>query len=498
MSTLNITSINTASSSKLSLSIARFALSLAILCILTWAGWCLHVNLTTISFIFLLLVLCTAYKFGFWGASAISILAVAVLDYFFTPPIFHFEMDNPQDWVALVIFEITALMLSRISAHELRSAQEANLHRQGMIQLYELSRNSIQIDMHQAPGPQLLVLIQRIFQVSAVAIYDAHFGRQDRLGDWNEEDFDLSYECYLTGVPAKNSHKHLSSLPLVAGNRSVGALVLHGNVTPFVADAVASLAAIAIHRYQLFENEERAENESRAEQLRAAVLDSLAHELKTPLTAVQMASSGLLELCQLDPHQHELATLIDKEIARLNQICTRLLRTARLDSTQVGVQKEEIRIKQVVDAVLQDGSCALEKKRVSVDIVPPALTVRADSGLLSMILMQYLDNARKYAYPNTPVSIQVRKSDTEVLLSVHNHGPTIHIEDRERIFDRFYRCEHVAGGIEGTGIGLSVVRKAAEAHHGHVWVVSEKKAGTTFYLSLPQSDSRKAYQHERK
>jgi len=102
-----------------------------------------------------------------------------------------------------------------------------------------------------------------------------------------------------------------------------------------------------------------------------------------------------------------------------------------------------------------------------------------------MILTQYIDNARKYSAPGTPIAIVARTSHTEVVISVHNFGSTIHIEDRERIFDRFYRAKDLEDSVPGTGIGLSVVRKAAEAHHGHVWVISDDKEGTTFFLSLP-------------
>jgi two-component system sensor histidine kinase KdpD len=120
-----------------------------------------------------------------------------------------------------------------------------------------------------------------------------------------------------------------------------------------------------------------------------------------------------------------------------------------------------------------------------------ALAVRVDRALLAMILAQYIDNARKYSALNTPIEIAVRKSRTEVLISVHNFGSTIRIEDRERVFDRFYRSADLKDSVPGTGIGLSVVRKAAEAHHGHVWVISDDKEGTTFFLSLPISARRK-------
>jgi two-component system sensor histidine kinase KdpD len=116
--------------------------------------------------------------------------------------------------------------------------------------------------------------------------------------------------------------------------------------------------------------------------------------------------------------------------------------------------------------------------------------VNVDRGLLTTILAQYIDNAQKYSIPGNPIKVQARRSRTEVLFSVHNYGSAIRIEDRERVFDRFYRSPDRKGAVPGTGIGLSVVKKAAEAHHGHVWVISDDREGTTFFLSLPMGARR--------
>jgi two-component system sensor histidine kinase KdpD len=128
---------------------------------------------------------------------------------------------------------------------------------------------------------------------------------------------------------------------------------------------------------------------------------------------------------------------------------------------------------------------------MKVSVNDAALTVRADRELLAMILTQYVDNAQKYSKPETQIEIAAQESRTEVVISVHNLGSIIRVEDRERIFERFYRSPDFKNAVPGTGIGLSVARKAAEAHHGHVWVVSGEKEGTTFFLSLPNKARRK-------
>ena len=173
----------------------------AILGTITYFGFVLRFDLATIGFIYLILVVGTALFCGFWYASLISLLAVACLDYFFTQPLFRFAMSDPHDWVALAVFQSTALVIGRLSGKEMRSSRQAAAHRKEMEQLYELSRSSLLLDLHEPPGPQLVVLIHRIFNTRAVALFDANMARQDRTGDWDSHEEDVAKECYLRGTP---------------------------------------------------------------------------------------------------------------------------------------------------------------------------------------------------------------------------------------------------------------------------------------------------------
>jgi two-component system sensor histidine kinase KdpD len=457
----------------------------AALALLTYGGFVLQINLLTISLLYLLIVVAVASRFGFWQASFTSVLAVLLLDYYFEPPLFSFEVENSGIFVALVTFEVTALTISRLHGREIRRAKEAAVHRAEMEQLYELSRSSLLLDLREAPGPQFAVLIHRIFGVRAVALFDVNLSRQDRMGNWDAGEEYLARECYLRDTPQDDASTQTWERVLRAGPGPVGALVVRGRMNPLVVDALAALAAIAVDRHQWFDKEERAETAKKGEQLRATVMDALAHEFKTPLTAVQTASSGLLELGGLTEAQRDLVTLIDGEAVRLNALCTRLLKTAKLDAKQAGLKTDDVKVADLISEVLASHPAKPERNSIQVTVEDPSLTVRADRGLLEMILAQYIDNARKYSTGGTPIAIAARASKSDVLFSVHNFGSTIRIEDRERIFERFYRSPGLKDAPPGTGIGLSVARKAAEAHHGHVWVISDDKEGTTFFFSLP-------------
>jgi len=461
--------------------------SIAWICIalVTWCGFVWQVNLVTISSLYLLVVVAVAAFWGFWPASLTSLLAVACLDYFLMPPVFRFNVTDPQDWAALGAFETTALVISRLSAREIRSAWEATFHRTGMEKLYELSRSSLLLDLSQPPGPQLAVLIHRIFGVRALALFDKNLGRQDKMGDWSEAEQDLAMECCVRNANRDDRETQTSQRVVQDASGPLGALVVRGNLSPLIVDALASLTAIAVDRHQSFEKEERADAARRGEQFRAAVMDSLGHELKTPLTTVQTASSGLLELGGLNKSQLGLVKLIDDETLRLNKLCSRLLLTAKLEAEQVGLERDEVNFKQLVDEVLATLPAKEVRDRIEVTLNDPAFTLCVDRKLLGMVLTQYIDNARKYSAPNTPIRVAARRGQDEVIISVQNVGSTVRMEDRERIFDRFYRAPNFKDSVPGTGIGLSVVKKAAEAHSGHVWVISDEGKGTTFFLSLP-------------
>lgn len=185
-----------------------------VLALLTWGGFVFQVNLATIGFAYLLLVMAMALYTGFWVASLIAVLAAGCLDYFFAQPVFHFTMSNPGDVVALIAFEITTIVISRISSRELRSSKEAAEQKIGMEQLYELSRNSLLMDMHQPPGAQIVQLIHRIFRVEAVAVFDLHAGRQDRAGEWSEGEEDVAKVCYLRGTSKTIHHRRPGSASL--------------------------------------------------------------------------------------------------------------------------------------------------------------------------------------------------------------------------------------------------------------------------------------------
>jgi len=453
--------------------------------LLTFTGFVLHFNPAPVGFLFLLVVVCVAILCGFWQASIVSVLACCCLDYFFYPPILHFSIADPADWVALGSFEVSALLVSRLSSRERLTSREAQLQRTSMEQLYELSRSTLLINLHKPPGPQLVHLIQRIFAAEAVAIFDANSGTSDVAGNWTPGEEEIAKECYLAQADDEDYATHTSRRLLRVGAESIGAMAIRGDLGTLVVDALTSLTAVTLDRCVFFAKESQVEAAHQSERLRAAVLDSLAHAVKTPLTAIQSASAGIAEVGKLNHAQEELVGLIEDETSKLTLLSTRLLQTAQLEADEFNIAKDEIVVSDLVDVVLKEHQGRMADHPLEVAVPDPTLTIRGDRDLLTMALTQFLDNATKYSFAGTTVKVSAWESHKELMLSVHNFGPAIPIADRERIFQRFYRSEEARHMAAGTGIGLSTVLMAAEAHRGHVWVISNADEGTTFYLSLP-------------
>jgi two-component system sensor histidine kinase KdpD len=271
------------------------------------------------------------------------------------------------------------------------------------------------------------------------------------------------------------------------GTVPVGSLVVRGDTSPLTNNAIASLIAITFDRYRAFANESRIETERRTEQLRATVLDSLAHAYKTPLTAIRAASSGLGEMGHLSPGQAELVALIDEQAGLLGDLTTRLLTTARLDAGEITIHATPVGVGSLIDEVLASLKDRLASMKVEVDLEDEDLALDCDRQLMNMLLTQYIDNACKYSIYGTTITIRVIHANAEVLFSVHSFGPVIPMSDRERIFDRYYRSSTHSNRASGTGIGLSVAKRVALIHSGYVWVTSEEHEGTTFFAAIPDS-----------
>jgi two-component system, OmpR family, sensor histidine kinase KdpD len=465
----------------------RIAAGITAALFITWAAYRFHFNLSSATSIHLLLVTVIALQWGLFEASVVSLMSVACLDYFFTQPLFKFYMTDSNDWVALVTFESVALLVSRLSYQVGLHARASETHRSRLQKLYELSQNILLLDRQEPVDQQLASLIQATLQVKGVALWNAYDLHLCSSGTCDVSDDEVR-STYFTERNEDDVVTASSRRVLRSGTRSIGSLVICGHsLDDASVNATASLTAVAIERARSFYAESSAEAARQSEQLRSAVLDGLAHAFKTPLTTIRSSSSGLLEMDTLSGTEKKLVTLIDQHAGHLNDLTTRLLRTARIDSANLRVKRERIDLVGLIQDSIEEASQELGAHPVDLHSTVQRGTVWADKQLLQMAVFQMLDNAAKYGSPDSAIAICVQEEQSETLISVRNQGSFIPPEEREKIFKRFYRSPGSDRRASGTGIGLSVVKRVTEAHQGRAWVDSGPHTGTTFFLALPRT-----------
>jgi two-component system, OmpR family, sensor histidine kinase KdpD len=446
-----------------------------------WFSW-LHPEA---GLLYLLVVVPIALLCGFRQAVIVSLAAVVAHSWFAVQERHFAIATDPANSISLVVFVLVALTVSRLSARVTAHARGAEVGERQMHDLYEFTRRTLQMNLHMEPGQELADLVHEIFELEAVAVFDADLHEVYQAGFWSVDPQEMAQNVYYFETSDDDPVLGMGRRVVRLGSVPIGSLVVRGDTNPLINNAIASLIAITFDRYRAFANESRIETERRTEQLRATVLDSLAHAYKTPLTAIRAASTGLGEMGHLSAGQADLVSLIDEQTTVLGELTTRLLTTARLDAGEVSIHVAPLSVGSLIEEVLAALKDRLASMKVSVEIDNEELVLQCDHQLMVMLLTQYIDNACKYSHFGSTITIRALSVGAEEIFSVHSYGPVIPMADRERIFDRYYRSSNYSNRAPGTGIGLSVAKRAAQVHGGYVWVTSDEQEGTTFFAAIP-------------
>lgn len=456
----------------------------------TWLAFSLHLNLASAGFLYLVLVVINALYGGFPVATLSSIAAVACLNYFFVPPVFSFTVTRPENWVALGAFEFTALTVSRLSHHARLRTAEALAERVDSQHLYQTAQRILALDRAAVPGTLIPPVIREVFSLSAVVLFDASSANSYSAGTPPPNTGDRVRLVYQSDTEDFDSQTATWFRVLRIGERPIGALSLTGNLRPIVPTAIASLVALALERAHSFEREYHAEAARRSEQLRTAVLEALAHEVKTPLTIIRTVSSGLLAAGDLSATHNELVTLIDEQSRKLNDLSGRLLRAGHLDAAEFQPRCEALLVSDLVRETIGAVSPEESRGRFACSHPSDEIPVLADRKLMATALAQLVDNAVKYSEPASTIAIGVCLANGEVTVSIESRGEPIPPADRERVFERFYRSPGAPNRPPGTGLGLSIVKRIVDAHSGRVWAESQDGGRSIFRIALPANPER--------
>ena len=448
------------------------------------------VNPTTVALTYVVAILALASAWGIAEAMAASLVAVACFNFFFLPPIGQWTIADPQNWVAFIAFLITAVVTSQLSGRAHRRTIDSVAQRADLERLYSLSRALLLSEPTASIPADVARHIADTFGATAVSLYDHRTGLIARGGSSDLSEIDERLREIVRQRPAVHHQSGAVLTPIQLGGAPIGSLaILGGPLGDTVLQSIANLAAIALERARGQEMAARAEAARQSGELRATVLDALAHEFKTPLTSLKAAAGGLAAVLPADASARELVSIVGEETDRLQTLVTDAIQMLRIDSGKFVLHRERHNLARLVALSLAEVRAHLDG-RVILNHVPPDLKVDADSELLGLALRQLLDNAGKYSPASTTVEVSASSNDT-VHVVVRNPGALIPEREQALIFERFYRGAN-ARLVPGTGMGLAIVQQIVQAHGGTVTVSSTREAGTAFTLSLPFGEQQAA------
>jgi two-component system sensor histidine kinase KdpD len=467
--------------------IARFAAcAVALLLVVVVYTRVVHVNPTTVALTFLVSVLIVSAVWGLRYALFTAFVAAAAFNYYFLPPTGTFTISDTQNWVALFALLTTAVIASELSNRARKQTDEAVGRRHELERLYGFSQQLLTADnvlqlLNAVPGH-----VVESFGVSAAAVYVPDKGNIYRSGiDTPGLDGDQLKSIIARGEAVVDSARDLSFTPLKMGVRTVGAIGVAGRLSRQTLAAIGSLIAIAVERANAVETLTRSEGAREGERLRSAILDSVTHEFRTPLTSIKASITSLLSTTALGPDdRHELMTVINEETDRLNRLVGEAAEMAQLESHEFQLDLQNCRVLDLVNAAVADVKQTLGKHPVEIR-VPEGITVRLDADRIKEVLVQLLENAAKYSAPEAPIRVTAEIKGENLELSVADQGAGIDDMEQGLIFDKFYRGKNQRYRVQGTGMGLAIARAIVEAHGGKIGVTSQLECGSVFYFLLP-------------
>lgn len=450
----------------------------------------IHVNPTTVGFTLLLAVLLVSAAWGLAPAVFTAILATLAYNFFFFPPAGTFTIADPQNWIALATFLITAIVASQLADRARQQALDANRRRHDVERLYAFSQNLLAIDSILELLNAIPARVVDAFGVTAAAMYlmDGAKTYYSDLAAQGMIDPEALRVTAGRGEPTSDEAAGRYFAPLRIGVRPVGAVgVVGGSLSRETLEAMGGLIAISVERGRAIEQLSRAEAARESEKLRTALLDSVTHEFRTPLTSILASANVLISDEQLDDAgRKELLAVISEEGERLNRLVGEAAEMAQLDARQVELQFRPHDIGEAIEGALEESSRVLNGHAVQVNMPDDLPKVRMDLKRIQEVLTQLLDNAGKYAAAGTPICITAETSDRSLKVSVADRGPGIDSFEQGMIFEKFYRGRGQRS-VQGTGMGLAIVKAIVEAHGGSVGVTSQLGHGSVFHFSIPLS-----------
>ncbi|WP_044175984.1 sensor histidine kinase [Granulicella mallensis] len=459
--------------------------------IVTFYRLVVHANQTTVALTLLLLILFIAARWGLRFSIGASLVATACYNFFFLPPLYKFTVSDPQNLVALAVFLITAVFASRLS-HRIRAESSDARARQSELEiLYSLSRDLLQSEELTQLTNSIPASVTLATGSNSVLFYLLEGNRSYRAGldtsiAWPPtiDTTELHELAHAPGVSITSDGAAI--VPLRTGVKPRGLLILRGvKLSTQTLEALGGLVSVALDRVRAVEEVAHVEAAQESERLRSMILDSITHELRTPVASIKTSIDKLLEANAESAESHELLTEISEQNDRLDQLVTEAVEMAQLDTQQVSMDVSPQQLSDMIDAAIETAGARLADHEIIKRIPEDLPCVVADPLRIEKVIYNLLENAAKYSAPGQPIYISVEVRGQCASCSIADRGIGIDPAEQPLVFDKLYRSRKRTAHIPGTGMGLAICRAIVEAHNGTISVTSQPGQGSVFTFTLP-------------
>lgn len=486
---------------------AHYLWSLLMVAVMTVLGRLLVevIDLGNIALLYLIPVMFAAASFSLRAGLFAGLASSLAYNFFFLPPTGTLTVANPENVISILVLLGVAVVTSQFAA---RVRAQADLAGASARQNAALASFSRQLTAAATQGELMQAIcaeVARLLDVRAVLLLPS-LGGPDLAAAWPPEDrldqielaaaqwaFDNEQPAGRGSVTLTASdwlfHPLRASAASGRGVMAVLGIAREDAGDPVRSDGVPLLmslidqASIAFDRMALEEENLKAQAVGERDRLRAALLSSVSHDLRTPLTTILSAAQ------ELKKHPSpELAETIDAEAQRLNRFVANLLDMARVEAGALPMKPEATDLFDAVASAVHDTRGALQGRQIDLDIAPDTPLVRLDPVLLHHCLINLLDNAGRYGEPGTPILVRCRRSPEALRLSVIDQGPGIAPGQEKRVFETFTRLEGSDRVRHGTGLGLAIVKGFAEAMGLSVEAANAgEPLGACFTIRIPEA-----------
>jgi two-component system sensor histidine kinase KdpD len=467
-----------------------------------------YVGLQSILLVFLMAVLVSAIAWGVLPSLFACVLSVVAFNFFLIPPLYTFTIADPDNAVALFVFFVVAVIVSNLAAAARSQIVTARTRADAIAALYAFSGKLADIGSLDDLSWAICYQVCSMLDAHSILLMPAGNGGplqiagayppEDRLDD---ADWQAARRTWEGGAgdgaeTAIGEDAEKLFLALRTDSGPVGVIgIARDRAGPPISpeerrllDALADQAAVAIERVSLAAVLAEARVLAETERLRAALLTSISHDLRTPLASILGAVSSLRGFPQNhDPTQREeLLATVQEEAERLNRFVANLLAMTRLESGAIELRLDLFDVGEIVGAALRRAGNVLAHHRVVVDIPADVPMLRVDAVLFEQVLFNLLDNAAKFAPPDSLIDLRARRDGAVAIIEVYDEGPGIPPGEEALIFDKFHRVEAQDRRRAGTGLGLAVCRGFIEAQGGRIAVTNRTDhAGAVVTIRMP-------------